>query len=88
MYRNHNRKDQKRKLRMILKGILLAFTVRDMNSFMKSDFCSENDVENGVSYASKRRSKSTLNGFDWKNKLLKEMMNCEFDLNLETRPVY
>jgi hypothetical protein len=77
MWRNHNRKYQKRKLRMILEWIHLAFTVRDMSLFMRVDFCCEADGDDDdVSHTGKRRSKSTLNSFDWKNKLLKEMMNC------------
>jgi hypothetical protein len=71
MRRNLKRKDQKRKLRMILEGIHVGFTVRDMNSLMKCDFCSDADGEKDVSAASKRRANSILNGLDWKNKLLK-----------------
>jgi hypothetical protein len=47
-----------------------AFTLRDMNSFMRCDFCCEADGD-------RRRAKSILSSFDWRNKLEEEMMNCE-----------
>jgi hypothetical protein len=60
---------------MLLEGrSLLAFTLRDMNSFMRVDCCCEADGDgdnDDVSPANRRRrtNKSILNCFDWRNKL-------------------
>jgi hypothetical protein len=51
MWRNHNRKYRKKKLRKILEWIHLAFTVRDMSLFVRVDFCCEAD---DVSYRQKK----------------------------------
>jgi hypothetical protein len=41
-----------------------------MNSLLRVDFCCEGDGD-------RRREKSILSSFGWRNKLEEEMMNCE-----------